>query len=79
LLAAIVTLEHMQYYIDGQRVTLETDHNNLRWIMNIKNPQGKLARWITRLSCYDVHFFYIAKASAMKWRIVCRGTQSECY
>ena len=52
LLAAIATLEHMQYYIDGQRVTLETDHNNLRWIMNIKNSQGKLARWITRLSCY---------------------------
>ena len=58
LLAAIATLEHMQYYIDGQRVTLETDHNNLRWIMNIKTPQGKLARWITRLSCYDVHFVY---------------------
>ena len=58
LLAAIATLEHMQYYIDGQRVALETDHNNLRWIMNIKNPQGKLARWITRLSCYDVHFVY---------------------
>ena len=36
LLAAIATLEHMQYYIDGQWVTLETDHNNLRWIMNIK-------------------------------------------
>ena len=58
LLAAIATLEHMQYYADGQRVTLETDHSNLRWIMNIKNPQGKLARWITRLSCYDVHFDY---------------------
>ena len=26
--------------------------------MNIKNPQGKLARWITRLSCYAVHFVY---------------------
>ena len=58
LLAANATLEHTQYYIDGQRVTLETDHNNLRWIMNSKNPQGKLARWITRLSCYDVHFVY---------------------
>ena len=26
--------------------------------MDIKNPQGKLARWITRLNCYDVHFVY---------------------
>ena len=58
LLAAIATLERIQYYIDGQRVALETDHNNLRWIVNIKNPQGKLARWITRLSCYGLHFVY---------------------
>ena len=58
LLAAIATLEHFQFYVDGQKVTLQTDHNNLRWIMNIKNPQGKLARWITRLSSFDVEFVY---------------------
>ena len=26
--------------------------------MNIKNPQGRLARWITRLSAFDVEFVY---------------------
>ena len=51
-------MEQFQYYLDGQRFTLETDHNNLRWIMNIKNPQGRLARWITRLSAFDVEFVY---------------------
>ena len=40
LLAVIATMEQFQYCLDGQRFTLETDHNNLRWIMNIKNPQG---------------------------------------
>jgi hypothetical protein len=54
-----------QYYLDGQRFTLETDHGNLRWIMNIKNPQGRLARWITRLSAFDVNLC-IAKANATK-------------
>ena len=59
LLAAIATMEQFQYYLDGQRFTLETDHNNLRWIMNIKNPQGRLlARWIARLSAFDVEFVY---------------------
>ena len=58
LLAAIATMEQFQYYLDGQRFTLETDHNNLRWIMNIKNPQGRLARWITRLTAFDVEFVY---------------------
>jgi hypothetical protein len=58
LLAAIATMEQFHYYLDGQRFTLETDHNNLRWIMNIKNPQGRLARWITRLTAFDVEFVY---------------------
>ena len=57
-LAAIATMEQFQYYLDGQRFTLETDHNNLRWIMNIKNPRGRLARWITRLTAFDVEFVY---------------------
>ena len=55
---AIATLEQFQYCLDGQRFTLETDHNNLRWVMNIKNPQGRLARWITRLTAFDVEFVY---------------------
>ena len=58
LLAAIATMEQFQYYLDGQRFALETGHNNLRWIMNIKNPQGRLARWITRLAAFDVEFVY---------------------
>ena len=58
LLAAIATMGQFQYYLDGQRFTLETDHNNLRWIMNIKNPQGRLARWITRLTAFEVEIVY---------------------
>ena len=58
LLAAIATMEQFQYYLDGQQFTLETDHNNLRWIMNIKNPQGRLDNWITHLSASDVTSVY---------------------
>ena len=57
-MAAIATMEQFQYYLDGQRFTLETDHNHLRWIMNIKNPQGRLARWIRRLKAFDAEFVY---------------------
>ena len=58
LLAAIATMGLFQCSLDGQRFTLETDHSNLRWIMNIKNLRGRLARWITRLSAFDVKFVY---------------------
>ena len=51
-----LAMEQFQYYLDGQRFTLETGHSNLRWIMTIENPQGRLARWITRLTAFDVEF-----------------------
>ena len=50
LLAAIATMGQFQYDLDGQRFILETHHSNLRCIINIKTPQGRLTRWITRLS-----------------------------
>ena len=36
ILAAVATLEHFHSYIDGQRVTLQTDHANIIWLSKIK-------------------------------------------
>ncbi len=37
----------------GRKVVIYTDHKALKWLKNIKHPNGKLARWILKLEEYD--------------------------
>ena len=34
---------------------VRTDHSSLTWLLNIKQPQGQIARWLEELSQYDMH------------------------
>ena len=33
---------------------VRTDHGSLRWLLNFKQPEGQLARWIEILSMYEM-------------------------
>ncbi len=33
---------------------IHTDHNSLTWLMNFKNLEGQLARWLEELAQYDM-------------------------
>ena len=48
-LAVVEGIKHFQTYLYGSRFTVITDHNALRWLMNIKEATGRLARWSLRL------------------------------
>ena len=37
----------------GRKVTIYTDHKALKWLRDIKQPNGKLARWVLKLEEYD--------------------------
>lgn len=50
LLAALLAMEAHAYYLDGVEFTLRTDHASLQWLHNFKNPDGQIARWLTRLA-----------------------------
>ncbi|MCG8046017.1 MAG: RNase H-like domain-containing protein, partial [Candidatus Thiodiazotropha endolucinida] len=54
LLAVVNYVKHFRHYLYGKRFTLRTDHGSLRWIMNFKNPEGQVARWLEILSAYDM-------------------------
>lgn len=53
LLAIIKSIEHFHKYLYGRHFHLRTDHAALRWLLNFRNPEGQLARWIERLQSYD--------------------------
>ena len=52
-LAVVAGIKYFQPYVYGRRFTVHTDHNAVRWLMNIKEPTGRLARWSVLLQQYD--------------------------
>ncbi|GFW18190.1 retrovirus-related Pol polyprotein from transposon 17.6 [Trichonephila clavipes] len=54
LLAIVNAVEHFHPYLYGGRFLLRTDHVSLNWLLNFKNPEGQIARWLQRLQEYDV-------------------------
>ena len=40
-------------YLEGTNFTVRTDHDSLRWLLNITDVSGRLARWRLRLAEFD--------------------------
>ena len=51
--AIVWALQYFHPYVYGRKVTIYTDHKALKWLRDIKQPNGKLARWILKLEEYD--------------------------
>ena len=54
LLAIIKGIKHFHHYLYGQHFKVRTDHGSLTWLLNFKNPEGQLARWLEILGTYDM-------------------------
>ncbi len=54
LLAVIRFTRQFRHYLLGRKFVVRTDHNSLTWLLNFKDPQGQLARWIEELSQYHL-------------------------
>lgn len=53
LLAVVKVLQHFSKYLIGRQFTLRTDHAALQWILQFKNPEGQVARWLEQLQEFN--------------------------
>lgn len=58
LLAVRFFIEYFRQYLLGRRFRVRTDHQALVWLFKLKEPKGKIARWIEILSHYDFSIEY---------------------
>lgn len=53
LLAVRYFVEYFRQYLLGRRFRVRLDHQALTWLFKLKQPRGKVARWIEILLQYD--------------------------
>lgn len=52
-LAVVFAIEKFRPYVEGTHFSVITDHFSLLWLMRMKDPNGKLARWAVKLQQFD--------------------------
>ena len=49
LLGVVYGVKQFDHYLRQHSFTVVTDHSSLRWLVNLKVPHGRLARWLEYL------------------------------
>ena len=55
LLAIVKAINHFHPYLYGRKFTIRTDHASLQWLLNFKNAEGQIARWLDKLQTCILH------------------------
>ncbi|GBM92402.1 Retrovirus-related Pol polyprotein from transposon 17.6 [Araneus ventricosus] len=58
-LAVVWVLDKFRGYIEGSKITVASDHQPLKWLMKLKSPSGRLARWALQLQSFNLNLEYI--------------------
>jgi hypothetical protein len=73
LLAVVAAVKEWRSYILGVQTTVMTDHNALRFLLDHRNPRGRLARWLMALQEFDIVIKYRPAAQNVVADTLCRN------
>ena len=71
-LAVIFVLKQFRAYVYGTKFEIVTDHASLRWLHNLKEPEGRLARWALKLQALTT-VYCIDQVTNIKMLMACRN------
>ncbi|GFV55264.1 retrovirus-related Pol polyprotein from transposon 297 [Trichonephila clavipes] len=57
-LAVVWALEKSRGYVENQQIFLASDHQPLKWLLSIKSPSGRLARWALKIRSFNLKIDY---------------------
>ena len=57
-LAVVDDIKCYQPYLSCNKFYVHTDHGSLAWLMKVKDPTGRLARWALQLQQYDFEIIH---------------------
>jgi hypothetical protein len=78
LLAVVFFVRYFRPYLYGRHFTIRTDHGSLRWLINFRNPEGQVARWLQILGEYDYEIIHRPGKSHQNADSLSRRPCSQC-
>ena len=78
LLAVVESLKHFHHYVYGSQILIRSDHGALRWLINFRNPEGQMARWLEVLGTYQYEIVHRAGGSHRNADGLSRRPCSDC-
>ena len=58
LMAVKHFVEYFHHYLMGRHFVVRSDHQALRWLFSLREPRGRIARWLELFSAYDFEIEY---------------------
>ena len=78
LLAVVYFMKSYRHFLWGRKFLVRTDHGALRYLLNFKDPQGQMARWLQVLDTYDFEIEHRAGKSHGNADAMSRGACKQC-
>lgn len=78
LLAVVHFTKLYRHYLYGKRFLIRTDHGALKYLLNFKDPQGQMARWLQVLDTYTFDIEHRAGRKHNNADAMSRGPCKQC-